>query len=180
LDQERTRKTWAWWALAALGIALLAVVSWLIFPEEWKDRGSRAGTGGGAGAVAGSAKPVQIDSVELRRDYGNAVLSVRATIDNRDADAPLPCLAPDVRLLTGTGNEEVPPFFLATREERVPSIAAGELAAVELLYWLEERHVQDALTLEIRGKRTAVKSAKAFDLSSLENGKTRRVPVGDW
>ncbi|HUF62021.1 MAG TPA: hypothetical protein VMN36_08095 [Verrucomicrobiales bacterium] len=174
----RSGKHWIGWVLVVAGGLLLATVFWLAWPGKGTGKRFREGALG-AGVSAGTA---QIESAELRRDHGNAVLRLRVTIDHRNGLEPLRCVAPDVRLTAGAGTagEEVPAFFLATRPQPAPEVPAGEKASVELLYWLEQRHLQGALALEVRGERVPVKSESAFDLSQLENGKPQPVTLETW
>ncbi len=172
----RTGNQWGIWVLAAAGGLLLAAVLWKWWPDSGTGEGSRDG-GLGASVSAGA---VRMESAELRRDYGNAVLRLRVTIDHREGKEPLRCAAPAVRLTAGSAGEEVPAFFLATQPQAAPEIPAGEKATVDLLYWLEERHLQEALALEVLGERVAVKSGRAFDLSGLENGKPQPVALEAW
>lgn len=112
----------------------------------------------------------------LERDHGNARLDLDLSHTNTST-ARLPMQPPGVRLMTGAGRE-VPPFFLPFSPP--PEIAAGARQEVRLRYWLEKADLSGALTLEIEGRKIAVKSAAPFDLESLENKKPRSFTREDW
>lgn len=108
---------------------------------------------------------LKIHRCTLERDYSNARLDIELRYRNA-SPRPLYLLPPDVKLLT-TDGKEVPPFILPV--EKPAQIAAQTAQDVRLRYWLDKTHLQDLLTLEIRGEKAEVKSATAINLDTLEN-----------
>lgn len=111
----------------------------------------------------------------LERDYGNARLDLEVRVRNEGVH-PLMMKAPQVRLMAG--EREVPAFVLPA--ERLPEVAAKTTSEVTLRFWLEAQDVKGALVLDVEGEKVPVKSAKAFDLTTLENGKPQALKGVEW
>lgn len=111
----------------------------------------------------------------LERDYGNARLDLTVRV-RHDGIHPLVMKAPQVRLMAG--EREVPSFFLPA--ERLPEVAPKTTTEVTLRYWLETTDLQGPLALEVDGEKVPVKSATAFDLATLENGKPKALRGVEW
>ena len=119
------------------------------------------------GAPAQAA--ITIHRTTLERDYGNARLDIELRYRNA-SPRTLMLQPPDVRLLAAEG-QEVPLFILPM--EKPPQIAPQTAQDVRLRYWLDRKHLQGPLTLDIRGATAEVKGAGAFDLEKLENKKPK-------
>lgn len=111
---------------------------------------------------------LQILRCTLERDFGNARLDVELRYRN-DSPRPLILAPPDARLLAGEA--EVPPFVLPA--EKLVEAGAGTTQEVRLRYWLEKKHLEGPLVLEIRGAKAEVKNARPLALDTLENRKPR-------
>jgi hypothetical protein len=105
----------------------------------------------------------------LERDFGNARLDIELRYRN-DSPRGLILQPPDVRLLAA-GGAEVPPFILPT--ERPPQVPAQSTQDLRLRYWLDQKHLDGPLTLDIRGQTAEVKVAAPFSLDQLENRKPK-------
>ncbi len=119
--------------------------------------------------AAAPESALTIHRCTLERDYGNARLDIELRYRNA-SPRPLVLQPPDVKLLTAEG-KEVPPFILPV--ESPPQIAANTAQSVRLRFWLEQAHLNGALTLEVRGSQAEVKPAAALDLTKLENKKAK-------
>ena len=69
--------------------------------------------------------------------------------------------------------------FVASRAWKA-GLAAKSSQDVQLRYWLDAADLQDALTLEVDGKKLEVKSEKAYDLNGMTNGKEKVIDAGAW
>jgi hypothetical protein len=111
----------------------------------------------------------------VERDYGKARLDLEVRVRNEGVH-PLVMKSPKVRLLAG--EREVATFFLPA--ERLPEVAAKTTSEVTLRFWLEAADLKGALVLDVEGEKVPVKSEKAFDLTTLENGKPRALRGVEW
>lgn len=149
------------WLLLLAGAA---VSIWVLMPPEREasdsfERAQEAGI---------DAPALQILRCTLERDFGNARLDVELRYRN-ESPRPLILAPPDARLLAG--ETEVPPFILPA--EKLVEIPARTTQEVRLRYWLEKKHLESALTLEIRDAKAEVKSAASLELDALENRKPK-------
>lgn len=149
------------WLLLVLGGGAAA---WVLMqkPADVEDAGQPIQAGDTSTEAA-----LVVHRCTLERDYGNARLDLELRYRNT-SERPLVLQPPDVKLLTGDG-KEVPPFILPV--ERPPQIAAQTAQDVRVRYWLDKKHLQGTLTLEIRGTSVKVKGDGVLDLEKLENGK---------
>ena len=161
------RRPEVWVLLLASGAALF----WALSPTG-DDGGWEAGPVSGEVAAGGR---VTMLGGALERDYGNARLDLEVRVRNEGVH-PLVMKAPKVRLMAG--EREVPAFVLPA--ERLPEVAAKTTSEVTLRYWLERDDAKGSLVLDVEGEKVSVKSAKAFDLTTLENGKPRAVRGVEW
>jgi hypothetical protein len=120
--------------------------------------------------------PLQLHRCVLKRDYGNARLDIDLRVRN-DGTEKLLMRSPKVKLLAAKGRE-IPSYFLPF--DPVPEVPPDSAQDVQLRYWLEAADLQGALTLEIDGKTLAIKSAGAFDLSSVKNNEEKAILPGEW
>jgi hypothetical protein len=151
------------WLLLAVG---LAATLWVLLPEP---TGNDTASADPAAATAPNEPALQVLRCTLERDFGNARLDIELRYAN-PAPRPLLLAAPDVRLFAADGTEV--PFFVLPATP-VPQIAERASGDANLRFWLEKKHLAGALTLDIRGARTAVKSPAPLDLETLENRKPR-------
>lgn len=151
------------WLLLVLGGGAAA---WVLMqkPADVEDGGQPIQAGDTSTEAA-----LVVHRCTLERDYGNARLDLELRYRNT-SERPLVLQPPDVKLLTGDG-KEVPPFILPV--ERPPQIAAQTAQDVRVRYWLDKKHLQGTLTLEIRGTSVKVKGDGVLDLEKLENGKAQ-------
>ncbi|HYF36684.1 MAG TPA: hypothetical protein VD994_15420 [Prosthecobacter sp.] len=119
------------------------------------------------GAAAQPA--IVIHRTTLERDFGNARLDLELRYRNA-SPRTLILQSPDVRLITAEG-QEVPPFILPM--EKPPQISPQTAQDVRLRYWLDKKHLQGPLTLDIRGATAEVKGPAPLDLDKLENKKPK-------
>ena len=161
--------------LWVLAIVLLAGTIWVLTSRHSSDE-EPADTTSSSLHANDDAAPLKLHQCVIERDYGNARLHIELRIKNDD-DEKLRCLPPKVKLLTAKGRE-VPSFFLPFNKP--PEVAGKSTQDVELVYWLEESDLSDALTLEVRDQKLAIKSAKPSDLKSVENSKKKSLKPGEW
>lgn len=150
------------WVLLLAGAA---VSLWVLIPAP--EEGAEIPP---AFSEEGQKQPaLQVLRCTLERDFGNARLDVELRYRN-DGPRPLILAPPDARLLSA-GDVEVPPFVLPA--EKLIEIGARTTQEVRLRYWLDQKHLNGALSLEIRGAKAQVKTAKALPLEKLENRKPK-------
>ncbi len=125
-----------------------------------------------ASETEASAEALVIHRCTLERDYGNARLDLELRYRNA-SPRPLVLQPPDVRLLTSSGTE-VPPYILPT--EPPPQVPARTAQSVRLRFWLEEKHLQSGLALDIRGSRAEVKAGAPLNLKDLPNQQPKSWP----
>jgi hypothetical protein len=122
-----------------------------------------------------SPSKLTIDALVLTRDHGNAELDITFTYDNRDGTEVV--MAPPGVVLRA-GDFDVPPFFLVgSFPDPLP---AGRVARNTAKYWLEPEHFSLPLTFVVQGDAVPLKSAAAFDLTTLENGSPVNLAPGNW
>ena len=115
--------------------------------------------------------PFRITRVELKRDYANAVLTLKVDYDNREGRSDVTTASADddpngARLVTASGR--TPQLFFLPGVYP-PVIKAGDRADVEIIYWLEKDHLREALYFESKGQRVTVKDGSPFSVESLKN-----------
>jgi hypothetical protein len=159
-----------------LWVLLAVIVAGVVWVFLSRDNGGEEQTAGGTTAVEDTQAPLRLHRCTLKRDYGNARLDIDLRVRNDSAEK-LVMQAPKVRLLTGKGRD-VPSFFLPF--DPVPEVPPKSSQDVQLRYWLEAADLQDALTLEVDGKRLEVKSEKAFDVNAMANGEEKVIEAGKW
>lgn len=113
----------------------------------------------------------------LTRDYGNARLSFVLEYTNT-SDETVYLSPPFLQLLTPSG-DLVAPLLLPS--EKVQEIRSGKTGVVQLRYWLDPKHFDQALILHLgETQQIEIKSAQAFDLKQLENGKEHELKSVNW
>lgn len=160
------------WALLVLIVAGLA---WVFMSGDSEDNDASS-SGSGASTSTDTGAALILHRAVLKRDHGNARLDLEVRARN-DSGETLVMQPPKVRLVTGSGRN-VPDFFLPF--EPRPEVTAGSTQDVQLRFWLEAADLKEALTLEVDGKALPVKSAKPFDLDTLENGAEKVFASADW
>jgi hypothetical protein len=123
--------------------------------------------------IEGDAAPLhafaEIIKTELKRDYSNGRLDLLIRIHNHSASA-ISLQSPSIELYT-SDQRKVPALQLETSAQ--PSIPAGKAALVTLHYWVEQRDLQNALTLKIQGHEILLKSAEPLILAQIDNQKSK-------
>ncbi len=152
-------------------LGCVLAVGWVLM-----DSSGDSGLGPAVGPPVTAEEPLRLYRVTLERDYGNARLDIEFRYQNA-SPRPITLQPPDAKLITSAG-AEVPPFILAVSP--APVVAAGTTQDVRLRYWLEEDHLKEGLTLQIRDASVLVKADAPFDLDRLENGKPESWTGIDW
>lgn len=174
------------WVLLLLLVAATAFV--LLTSREEPDLETALPPAPGSTAAAQQATPQEtapftVDRIELKRDYDNGILQVHLTYDNRTG-SDLQLVSPAAKLLGGPDPEkgdeaeEIAAFFLAFAPP--PTIPSGGSSAAVLKFWVEKRHLENALWLQILQDRQDIKSPAPFDLESIPNQETRVLEGTDW
>ncbi len=124
-----------------------------------------------------------VGKIEVKRDYGNAILEIHVTCKNPTGEE-LQLVSPAARLFAGSGPEkeedatEVESFFLAFSPP--PAIPPGEVSAAVLKFWAEKSHLEQSLWLRILDDAQVIKSAGPFDLESIPNQQSLVVRGTEW
>jgi hypothetical protein len=156
-------------------LLVLAVVSMVVVFKPWTAL-QKAPPAAPSPSETTSDAPLQVRTVTIVRDYGNARLDVDARIVNHHAKK-LQLRSPVIKLLAGK-DHEVPDFILPV--EPVPEVPPKATADVRLRYWLERSDLVGTLTLTFDGESAILKSDRPFDLNQLENTKPRVMKAEEW
>jgi hypothetical protein len=111
----------------------------------------------------------EILKTELKRDYNSGRMDLLIRIHNHSAEA-ISLQPPSIELCT-SDQRKVPAFQLQPNAQDL--IPAGKAALVTLHYWVEQRDLQNALTLKIQGREIPLKSAEPLILAQIDNQKSK-------
>lgn len=118
----------------------------------------------------------EVRSVKARRDGANIHLILRTAVKGPDYS---PVVLDDSRAQLIAGQRRpVPRFTGAFLPEQVSVPGSGGIA--ELHFWLPAAELQEALELEISGRRQLVKAALPFPPEDLPEGHTVALQFPKW
>ena len=121
--------------------------------------------------------PLVIESASVRRDgQGVFLTELSFSFDNQDDAAVRP--VEQAKLITASG-KSVPVFILAFAP--VPlAFPAKQKTSSSLLFSLKAEDLVGKLTLDIAGKRAALKSERSFDPESIPERQSKTFKNLDW
>lgn len=118
----------------------------------------------------------EVRSVKARRDGANVHLILRTAVKGPDYS---PVVLDDSRAQLIAGQHRpVPRFTGAFLPEQISVPGSGGIA--ELHFWLPAAELQEALELEISGRRQLVKAALPFSPDELPEGHTVALQFPKW
>ena len=118
----------------------------------------------------------EVRSVKARRDGANIHLILRTAVKGPDYS---PVVLDDSRAQLIAGQHRpVPRFTGAFLPEQISIPGSGGVA--ELHFWLAAAELQEALELEISGRRQLVKAALPFSPDELPEGRTVALQFPKW
>ena len=121
--------------------------------------------------------PLVIERASVRRD-GQGVFLTEVNFDFENQADTAVCPVEQAKLITASG-KSVPVFILAFAPVP-PAFPPKQKTSSSMLFSLKAEDLVGKLTLDIAGKRAAIKSGRSFDPASIPERQSKNFKNLDW